>query len=55
MELIVQPLYAATVANPRAIVTPVIDFATGNYGPTVEATPHVTAVMRGRFSVTHLR
>ena len=30
MELIVQPLYAATVANPRAIVTPVIDFATGD-------------------------
>jgi hypothetical protein len=55
MELMVQPLHAATVSNQRAIVTAVIDFATGDYGPTGEATPHVTAVTTGRFSVTHLR
>ncbi len=30
MELMVQPRNAATVSNQRAIVTPVIDFATGD-------------------------
>jgi hypothetical protein len=55
MELIVQPLDAATVSNQRAIVTPVIHFATGHYGPIVEATPHVTDVTKRYFSVTHLR
>jgi hypothetical protein len=55
MELIVQPRDAATVSNQRATVTPVIDFATGDCGPTVEATPHVTDVMNEHFSVTHLR
>ena len=55
MELIVQPLDAATVSNQRVIVTPVIDYATGDYGPIVEATPHVTTVIRPCFSVTHLK
>ena len=31
MELMVRPRDAATVANQRAIVTAVIDFATGDY------------------------
>ena len=53
-ELIVPPLDAATVANQRATVTPVIDFATGDYGATVEAvarvarlSPHAVALGPG--------
>jgi hypothetical protein len=59
MELIVKRLRAATMANQRAIVTPVIDFAIEVHSATVEATalatPHVTDVTKGRFSVTHSR
>jgi hypothetical protein len=55
IELIVWPLHAATVTNQRKIVTAVIDFETGDQGPTLEATPYVTDVMNGHFPVTHLR
>jgi hypothetical protein len=55
MELMVQPLRAATMSKRRAIVTAVIESATGDQGPMVEATPHVTDVTNGRSSVTHLR
>jgi hypothetical protein len=59
MEPIVQPRHAATVSNQRAIVSALVDFETGDYGPTVEATacatPQVTGVTSGRFSVTHSR